>query len=131
MSVFSAAELAMLQQTQLRHMPDTCQVLQYTAGAADDYGKPVVTYTPGETSLCGFKPTRKREGMGGGQVPLVDAQLRLPQTVTVASQDRIKLTHRHGVALAEPVTFEIVGLTVAGPSARVLELQRVTDGSDA
>jgi hypothetical protein len=112
-------------------MNDTCVILAYGQGAADVYGMPGVTYTPGADQACGFKPTRTVEVMGETETPIIDAELRLPISLasTISNLDRIRLTHRQGAALSTPVVYEIIGLPLVGIAGMILKLSRLTDGS--
>ncbi len=119
-------ELTRLRATQAGHMMDTCLRLVYSA-ATDAYGLPTATYTPAATSLaCGLNESPSREMMN--QVPGVEAALRLPAATTLDVRDRIRLTHRFGVAVTA-VDYEIAGLPRLGSSGLVVPLKRVTDGS--
>ena len=129
MRAFTSDELERMQAAQGDAMQDTCVRLAYGSSSTDDYGMPVATYTAGEAMSCGFDPTAKEEAMDGTQVVMTDAKLRLPIGTTLDHRDRIRITHRFGVALASPPTFEIIGEPERGPSGLVLNLRLVTDGS--
>jgi hypothetical protein len=126
-SEFSTSELAGMQQTQEDHMMDRCTVDAYAAGATDDYGNPVPTWTPGAVTRCGYQPVKLADQMDLSKVPAFDATLRLPINTAIDPRDRITMTQRHGVAVT-PFTLEIVGEPKRGPSGLVLELRKVTDG---
>lgn len=132
MTAFSNAQLSRMQATQQAHLMDTCQVLLRLPGTTDDYGYPAKSWEASITTSCGFKPVSPKEALGQTEVPLFDATLRLPIALygTVTNLDRIKVTYRHGVALASPETFAIVGQPARGPSGLVVKLKRITDGSD-
>lgn len=109
-------------------MMDTCQVLVYTEGAANAYNKPAITYPASAAIRCGWKPATK-EMMQDTQVPAWDGRLRMPIGTVIKNTDRIRLTHRYGVALSPVQNYEIVGNPERGPSGLVLRLKSVTDGS--
>lgn len=126
MSGLRAGELTGLRATQVGHMMDTCIRLVYSE-VADAYGLPTDTYTPAATSLaCGLNESPSREMMN--QVPGVEAALRLPAGTTLDVRDRIRITHRFGVAVTA-VDYEIAGLPRLGSSGLVVPLKKVTDGS--
>ena len=59
-------ELARLRAAQEWIMPDTCQVLAYSA-ADDLYNVPAASYTPGSAIRCGFQQTSSKEVMEAGR----------------------------------------------------------------
>lgn len=130
MRLIQAQELSRMRQAQAETLNDTIQHIRRQT-ATNEYGQPDVTWVLAESYACGFQPVAKPEAMNDTEVPLVDAKLRLPLTLesTIAHTDRVKLTHRFGEALADPQTYEIVGLPERGPSGLVYNLKRVTDGS--
>lgn len=107
-------------------MLDRCIVLRFTDGGQDDRGMPSVTYTPGTPTACGFSRRTRRETMGGAQVPVEIAALRLPLAQAVSTLDRILLTHRMGRSLAEPIVFEITDLR-PGVAQHLLDLKPAAD----
>jgi hypothetical protein len=126
--VISATTLSHLRVRYGRLMQDTCKVLAYSA-TADDYGLPVVTFTPGAAIACGFDPQASREVQEGSHVAVVDGRLRLPLGTAVTSKDRIQVTHRFGEALSSPETYSIIGEPERGPTGLVLNLRTATDGT--
>lgn len=127
MRAFTATELSRMQATQQSAMQDTAQHLQRTT-TTDAYNRPVETFTPRLSYSCGFAPNPSQEGMENSQVPMADATLRIPLSVesVIDTDDRLKITHRFGVALAAPETFEIIGQPERGPSGLVYNLKRMT-----
>lgn len=125
---FSTAELAAMQATQTAHMMDTCVVQTFAAGTADGWGINADTYTDGTAIFCGFDNTAGDEKQGESEVVQYDATLRLPLTTAVTESDRIKLTHRFGVAISPAEIYEITRIR-RGPSGLLLELEQVTDGT--
>jgi hypothetical protein len=130
---FTTDELSRMQTAQQNAMQDTCVILTRTAGAADAYGYPAETWSAATTTACGIDEHAQDEAMGDGEVVMVDAVIRLPIALdgTFDGSDRVQVTHRFGVALDAAVTYEIMGNPERGPSGLVLNLQKVTDGSDA
>jgi hypothetical protein len=112
-------------------MWDACQVLEYNGYLTDDYGHPAPDwFLRWPAIVCGYDPSARKEVMDKTQVVLTDAVVRLPIDTTLDNRDRIKVTERHGVTLTAPPTYEIIGEPERGPSALVLALRLVTDGSD-
>jgi hypothetical protein len=129
MNEFATAELTRMQATQDAAMQDTCIVMAYSGGAEDDYGMPLpAVYTAGETLACGLNTNPRREAMTGAQVAMVDARLRVPIDTVLDVRDRLRITHRFGVAITDE-TYEILGVPRRGPSGLLVDLKRVTDGS--
>lgn len=110
-------------------MQDECVFLERGSASTDSYGMPVVSYTAGDTSECGLNDAPKREAMGGAEVPLVDATLRLPLAAetSISNVDRVQLTKRFGAAITA-VTYQFVGKPRRGPSGLTVQLQKVTTG---
>lgn len=128
MNAFSDIELERMQATQESAMMDLAQVLTRSAGTGD-YGYGPATYLAGRSIACGFDP-KPREVMGDTQVEMSDGTLRLPIGTAVTHLDRVKITRRFG-SVVPAQTYEIMGQPARGPSGLVLNLRRVTDGSDA
>jgi hypothetical protein len=118
-------ELGRLQDTQEGAMMDTCVVLTFAEGVTNEYGKPKPGYQAGSAIECGFNATARKEVMDGAQVAITDAQLRLPIGTTITNLDRLRITHRHGVALTTPLTFAIIGEPRRGSSGLLLNLRSV------
>lgn len=131
--VFSADDLAAMRATQNALHPDTCKHLIYTQGVQDEYGMPAEDYLDGGAYPCGFQVKQSTEVMDGTQVLVTAARLRLDAALEgiVNNKDRVQITHRHGEALDNQPTYEIVGLPTVGPSGLLIDLHLVTDGSDA
>ncbi len=126
MRSFTPVELARMQGTQDAAMMDACVLEAYGASTSNyGYGH---SYSDVSTSVCGLKPAPSREVMESGQVALPDARLRLPIHTGVAGVDRVRVTHRHGVALAVPLVYDVIGLPERGPSGLQLNLRLATGG---
>lgn len=130
MNTIGATERTRLRATMAETLLDSCRILAYTTGAADAYGMSAVTYTAGSEIACGYEPTASDEVQRENQVIVTDGKLRLPIGTTVTTSDRVLVTKKLGETLTTQPTYEIVGL-VQGPTAIVLDLAIVTDGSDA
>jgi hypothetical protein len=124
---FSAGELSRMQGTQESAMMDTVQRLERSV-VKDQYNADSETFTPGTSYPGGFDPDPSTEGMAASEVAMMDAKLRMPLSVdgVIGTGDRVRITHRFGVALDSPPDFEVVGLPERGPSGLVLTLKRVT-----
>lgn len=127
MRAFTAGELSRMQRTQNAAMMDTVQHLQRIA-VVDRYNLDSETFTPGPSYPGGFDPDPSTEGMEASQVAQAEVKLRMPLSVdgVIANADRLRITHRFGVALDTPQDFEVVGLPERGPSGLVFNLKRVT-----
>ena len=131
MSAFSTDELEAMQATQESAMMDTCIVLEYSAGAADEYGFPDPAWNGGSSYDCGLDGGERRELLDETQVIEYDAVLRLPIDAEISQVDRIRITHRFGVELDTAVDYEIVSEPRRGPSGLLVELRKVIDGRDS
>ncbi len=132
MRPLSAGELAAMQITQEAAMPDTCVISAYSDGSLAPNGKPRAIYTDGLATICGFSAVATiggwREIRDTAQVPATDGTIRLPISKNVSNLDRIRITHRFGVALIAPETFEIVGQPKRGPSGLLVPVRRIGSG---
>jgi len=112
--MFTAGDLANMQAAQTAAMQDTC-VIQSYARTLDSYGSPAVTYTDGSAIACGVEMTSGRENRRTDlTAERIDATIRLPIATSIKATDRIKVTHRYGVAAAQ--VYEVVGEVRRGPS---------------
>ena len=129
----TATELSRMRTTQDSAMQDVCRIGVYQENR-DTYGNPD-TSSPedlwhyGEEQACGLEHVRPRETQGSGDVPVIDARLRLPIGTTVGDTDRIRVEQRYGEALDAAQVFEIEGPVRRGPSGLVLGLRLVDDGT--
>jgi len=127
MQAFTTTELTRMRSAQEASMMDTCVVLTYTVGAADDYGMPTQPWPEGDTLSCGFDPGGAREVMGGTQVVERPATLRLPVGTDIDTRDRVQITHRHGEELGTAPVYAFIGDAERGPSGLVFRLRLVAD----
>lgn len=111
-----------MQQAQSDHMWDRCDLLVRTETGTDENGMPIVSFVVAGSSACGLNTTAIRE-MINAEYHVFDARLRLPLAVQINGVDRIKVTHRHQSLLTEPVEYEVLGDSMIGPSAQVLNLR--------
>lgn len=106
-------------------MQDTCQVLVYSS-ADDAYNNPSPTYTPGSAISCGVELVGPDEVQESGEVPVIDARIRLPINTTIDARDRIRVTHRYGEDVTDE-DYEIEGPVQRGPSGLVVTCRVVTE----
>lgn len=123
---FTTAELNAMQATQVAAMQDRA-VLEVRSAGTSDYGYGH-SYQDGATTVCGLHMSPSREVMEAGQVAMPDARLRLPLGTALANVDRVRVTHRFGVALATPLVYDVIGLPERGPSGLQLNLRLATAG---
>jgi len=125
-------QLSRMQDANEAAMWDTCRLVVRVTGAVDAYGHPAEMWAEGATDVaCGLDLRSSYEVLRGTQVPRYDARLRLPIDTEITNVDRVKVTHRHGVALATPLVFEFIGQPRRGPQGLLVELKTLTDGSVA
>jgi hypothetical protein len=122
---FTPGELTSMRAVQESAMQDTCVVQTAGSGAKDEYGYPAQAWVDGQPVACGFGQQSRREFMGQAQVGEKSLTLRIPSGTAVTRLDRIKITHRLGVALPVPEIYEIVGEPHSGPTGMLLNLRRV------
>lgn len=128
MRVLTVTEISRMQTTQQGSLHETVVVQRYSS-VADSYGNPTPTYTDQAAISGGLRFMTPREVQRTGEVPIIDAELRLPISTVLDDRDRIKITHRYGTALAIVWVFELVAPPKRGPSGLVCQLRWVTDGT--
>lgn len=93
-------------------MRDTCVILTATMGSNNAYGYATqASYTEGDPIPCAVDRVQSAvvEVEDSPQnVPVESATFLLPPGTVVTSLDRIKLTHRMGVAIT-PVLYQVSG----------------------
>jgi len=122
MRAFTSTELSRMQTAQEEGMMDTCELLIRTERASDEYGMPVVQWVTQGPIACGLDDTASPE-MLNAEAHAFDAQLRLPIDTVIEAVDRVRITHRFGAMLAEPVEYELLGDALRGPSGLVVKLR--------
>lgn len=132
MSTLTAVQLAQMREAQRRHMGDTVHILERVRDTdPSEFGRyDGLHWASVGAVTCGFKYVRKYEQMGASKVPAADAICRLSQDVDLESTDRLLLVCIAGEALADPETYEVLAGPRIGPTGLVVELKRVTDGTD-
>jgi len=125
-SVLASHHLTDIRADAVKTLWDTC-VIQVLTTARDDLGQPIKTYTDGSAISCGvYLRSASDVSAAFGTAAQVDATLRLPLTTTLTKDDRVKVTHRQGIALTTAEIFEVVGEPRRGLSLLVADLKRST-----
>lgn len=125
MRAFTPTELANMQGVQVSAMMDTCIVQAYSRTLSSK-GSPVETWADGSAIVCGLEMTAGRESRRANMtVNPYDATIRLPIGTAIKATDKVKVTHRFGVALTIPMVFDVVGEVRRGPSGLQVDLQWV------
>ena len=114
-------------------MQDVCRVGAYTS-VDDAYNLPSVTYVYGDEVICGLEldpPGFAQVGelQVSGEVPVINAKVRLPIGTTIDERDRIRVEQRYNEELTTSQVFEIEGPVDRGPSGIRLDVRIVDDGS--
>jgi len=130
---FSSTELTRMRSAQDGAMQDVCRIGVYRE-STDGYGNPDTTspedlWVYGEEQICGMEHVRPQEAQGTGEVPVIDARIRLPVDTEIDERNRIRVKERYNEDLDEAQVFEIEGPVRRGPSGLVVECRLVDDGS--
>jgi len=120
--MFTTDDLADMRTAQEAVMMDTCELLCKAETGTDEYGMPKTGFTVSATSICGLNTTASRE-MLNAEAHFYDAKLRLPHDTVITNVDQVCITHRYGQLLQTPITYEILGSPIVGPSGMVLNLR--------
>jgi len=106
-------------------MMDLCVRLKYTPQTNSDGREIEPTFPEAEPFKCGYQPKGSRDTKTG--LVLTDDRLRLPLNAADVfnSRDRIKITHRHGEELVEPIVRALQGDLKVGVSACLVALKGV------
>ena len=132
---FSADELAWMRAAQDGHMPDTGNVMPYSANL-DSFAQSVNTWPTDSASIaCGLDMRPGSEKLGSfegysrsiatGTILEYDATVRVPIGTSVDVRDRFKVTKRFGETLSTALVFDIVAPPQRGPSGLRLLLKRI------
>jgi hypothetical protein len=121
-----ANDLAMMRSVAQETMLDTC-VIQTLTSTGDGYDISADSWSDSAALDCGYQPARAREIMGGAQVIMMPATIRLPDGTSVTHLQRIKLTKRYGTTLTTPLYFAIKDEPKTGAASIVVEVESVPD----
>ena len=125
MSTLSTVELTQMRADQAAYFNDTC-VIQTHSSTQNDVNEPVSSWADGSAISCGFEMTGGDERQqADGTLLVVDGIVRVPIGTSVTEVDRVKITKQHGSSITALV-FSVIGKPQRGPSALVIDLQRVT-----
>jgi len=126
MSTLSTVELTQMRADQAGYFNDTC-VIQTHSSTQNAVNEPVSSWADGSAISCGFEMTGGDERQqADGTLLVVDGVVRVPIGTTVTELDRVKITKQHGSTLGTALVFSVAGKPKRGPSALVIDLQRVT-----
>jgi len=118
--MITSAMRSFMRKTQEHTMQHTCRIEPYIVA-----GDGTVSYGPPVETVCGFSTVSGSNSDGSTFDAIqVDAQLRLPLDVYIGMKDRVTILSAYGEDI-EPLTFEVVKLPAAGPSAQVVSLREV------
>lgn len=126
--MLTADEVTANRATQESSMMDRCKIMT-PANVSGDYGQEAMTYSDGSELVCGFEPaSSQRSGSIAGVVVELYARLRMKSSdaVSLTPNHRIKITSRTGAALATAEVYQMIGYHRQGPTATVIDLQRVS-----
>lgn len=123
-------ELAAMQQPHIDAMRDQCALME-PQKTASRYNKKTTAYTDAGSTVCGFNPSAANgsasdEVLDTTAVVLTKPTLRLPAGTVIAAAWRVRITHRNGQALTNPLVFDVVGDPATIGTAIVVELATVT-----
>ena len=122
--MFTSSELAGMRSTQEAHMMHVCELLTHTVIGADEYGMPIRDYVLYTTTICGLDTRASRE-MINAEAHVYDARLRLPYATKITNVDRVRITHRYGELLDNPIIYDVIGSPISGPSGQIVNLRSV------
>lgn len=118
-------QLQHFQERQAASLMDTCHHLVYSE-SQNAINEVVATYTENNTDVpCGLKQSGNERSRKNDTVVQYDATIRLTLSERWNVRDRIKITKRFGVALATPLTYDIVSPAQEGPSGLQYLLRKV------
>lgn len=127
---FTPGELSQLKATHESHYSDTIIVQTFTSENLDTFGDSVnATYTDGSSISALFSPkgsSERRLQLPEMRVSEFDAVLHLPAGTTITDKDRVKITHRYGVALSPALVYSVTGTPLEGISGTIVALKKVT-----
>jgi hypothetical protein len=108
-------------------MMDACRLLTPTK-TTGDFGQHGATYTEGSELACGFEAaTAQRGGTLAGVEVMLNARMRvdLVNGASMTPDTLVKLTQRLNTALATAEYYRVVGWPRQGPTAFVVEMERI------
>lgn len=123
-------EFTVMQATHVAAMRDQC-VLMEPQETAVRYNKKKTTYADAGSSVCGFNPSTangvaSEEVLDSTAVVITTPTVRLPIGTVLTASWRVRITHRNGQALTNPLLFDVMGDPATIGTAIVVELATVT-----
>jgi len=85
-----------------------------------DYNLPQSEYRWGGYISLGVEMLDPDEVQDTGDVPLVEATIRLPISTEIAPRDRVRVSYRHGERLDVAEEYEVIGPPQRGPTGLVV-----------
>lgn len=122
----TTSDLTRMRATQEDHMFDECKIMRMSK-TKNKLNEQIERFKDDTAATkCGVDMRPGSERYGGQSIMLIyDATIRLPIATTLTTQDRIKITERHGETLSTALEFYIVGPVQRGPSGIRLLLKRI------
>jgi len=122
-------ELAAMRSDVEETLLDTCQIGTEAEASGLEPGADSWTYDDESPVSCGFNASASKEVFDGSQATITDAVFRLPIGTAVTSVNRLKLTHRQGVALDTAEEYALIGAPRRGLTALTVYGRRVVGSS--
>ena len=129
MRALTRVELDRMRCVQEDAMDDLCVVERFTP-TLDKYGTETDAYVESGPVRCGFNPesgAARERRRADGTIAVIDASLRLAHAdgAGLTGRCRVRLTHRRGEPLPQPLVFGLDGPPQMGATCLVLRLVRV------
>lgn len=125
--MLTSAELTSMASVAESSMLDTA-VIRTATTTYDAVGGAVQSWTESLPVRCGVEYTSERTPETieiAGVRYAVDATIRLPVAMSVASTDQIKVTRRYGATLSPAWLFEVLGTPRRGPTAYIIKARQI------
>ena len=87
------------------------------------------TYNTTATVKCTVDTSKSNQVQDGTQTTITDAVIYVPCDTSITAESRVKVTHRHRVALATPEYYAVIGAPKDAPNSMVLNCKRLTGNS--
>ncbi len=111
-----------------RLLVDTCEILSLVTTGTDAGGYPTTTWQAGDPIACRYVAQRSAERQPfTTQVATGQAAVYLPAGTAIAEQQRIRVTHRDGQEMSNPIQLAVDGLPDALPVYVDVPVRLVTE----